>query len=206
MTGKIRTLRVDKGFGFIKDEAGKEYSFTRAPFPGSGSMIFERATVWSSRSARGRRALAPKTCGAHLRKRTESRRRPGVPSSAAAATLLGTATSCPLGRSPRSRSRTICRVKAVRSPSRARCRRESAVDPRGGDTGVMTCYPVGGGHEFLKTASRAIARLRFSSAPPTAPPSLPPPASGLHRRQPHQEPQQNRSAAVDRSPRLQCQG
>ena len=24
MTGKIRTLRVDKGFGFIKDEAGKE--------------------------------------------------------------------------------------------------------------------------------------------------------------------------------------
>jgi cold shock CspA family protein len=27
MTGKIRTLRVDKGFGFIKDEAGKEYFF-----------------------------------------------------------------------------------------------------------------------------------------------------------------------------------
>ena len=78
MTGKIRTLRVDKGFGFIKDEAGKEYSFTRAPFPGSGSTIFERATVWSSRWARGQRALAPKTCAARLRKRTESRRRPCV--------------------------------------------------------------------------------------------------------------------------------
>ena len=25
MTGTIRTLRADKGFGFIKDEAGKEF-------------------------------------------------------------------------------------------------------------------------------------------------------------------------------------
>ena len=30
MTGTIRTLRVDKGFGFIKDEAGKEYFFHRS--------------------------------------------------------------------------------------------------------------------------------------------------------------------------------
>jgi CspA family cold shock protein len=27
LTGKIRTLRVDKGFGFIKDTSGKEYFF-----------------------------------------------------------------------------------------------------------------------------------------------------------------------------------
>jgi len=27
MTGTIRTLRVDKGFGFIKDDAAKEYFF-----------------------------------------------------------------------------------------------------------------------------------------------------------------------------------
>jgi CspA family cold shock protein len=27
VTGKIRTLRVDKGFGFIKDDSGKEYFF-----------------------------------------------------------------------------------------------------------------------------------------------------------------------------------
>ena len=27
MTGTIRTLRVDKGFGFIKDDGGKDYFF-----------------------------------------------------------------------------------------------------------------------------------------------------------------------------------
>ena len=27
MTGTIPTLRVDKGFGFIKDDAGKDYFF-----------------------------------------------------------------------------------------------------------------------------------------------------------------------------------
>ena len=36
MTGTIRTLRVDKGFGFIKDEAGKEDSFIRARCTGEG--------------------------------------------------------------------------------------------------------------------------------------------------------------------------
>jgi cold shock CspA family protein len=32
MTGTIRTLRVDKGFGFIKDDAGKEYFFQSAVY------------------------------------------------------------------------------------------------------------------------------------------------------------------------------
>ena len=27
MTGTIRTLRLDKGFGFIRDEAGQDYFF-----------------------------------------------------------------------------------------------------------------------------------------------------------------------------------
>jgi CspA family cold shock protein len=34
MTGKIRTLRVDKGFGFIKDAAGKEYFFHQSAVQG----------------------------------------------------------------------------------------------------------------------------------------------------------------------------
>ena len=36
MTGQIRTLRVDKGFGFIKDETGKEYFFHRSAVYGEG--------------------------------------------------------------------------------------------------------------------------------------------------------------------------
>ena len=36
MTGTIRTLRVDKGFGFIKDDAGKEYFFHQSAIYGEG--------------------------------------------------------------------------------------------------------------------------------------------------------------------------
>ena len=36
MTGTIRTLRVDKGFGFIKDDAGKEYFFHQSSVYGEG--------------------------------------------------------------------------------------------------------------------------------------------------------------------------
>ena len=36
MTGTIRTLRVDKGFGFIKDQAGKEYFFHQSAVYGEG--------------------------------------------------------------------------------------------------------------------------------------------------------------------------
>lgn len=36
MTGTIRTLRVDKGFGFIKDDAGKEYFFHQSAVYGEG--------------------------------------------------------------------------------------------------------------------------------------------------------------------------
>ena len=36
MTGKIRTVRVDKGFGFVKDETGKEYFFHRSDVYGEG--------------------------------------------------------------------------------------------------------------------------------------------------------------------------
>jgi CspA family cold shock protein len=36
MTGTIRTLRTDKGFGFIKDQAGKEYFFHQSAIYGEG--------------------------------------------------------------------------------------------------------------------------------------------------------------------------
>ena len=36
MTGTIRTLRVDKGFGFIRDDAGKEYFFHQSAVQGEG--------------------------------------------------------------------------------------------------------------------------------------------------------------------------
>jgi cold shock protein len=36
MTGKIRTLRVDKGFGFIRDDGGKEYFFHQSAVYGEG--------------------------------------------------------------------------------------------------------------------------------------------------------------------------
>ena len=36
MNGSIRTLRVDKGFGFIQDEAGKDYFFHQSAIFGEG--------------------------------------------------------------------------------------------------------------------------------------------------------------------------
>ena len=36
MTGTIRTIRADKGFGFIKDQGGKEYFFHRSAVQGEG--------------------------------------------------------------------------------------------------------------------------------------------------------------------------
>jgi cold shock protein len=36
MTGKIRTLRSDKGFGFIKDDSGQDYFFHQSAIYGEG--------------------------------------------------------------------------------------------------------------------------------------------------------------------------
>jgi len=36
MIGTIRTLRVDKGFGFIKSETGQEYFFHQSAIYGEG--------------------------------------------------------------------------------------------------------------------------------------------------------------------------
>ena len=36
MTGKIKTLRADKGFGFIRDDGGQEYFFHQSAIYGEG--------------------------------------------------------------------------------------------------------------------------------------------------------------------------
>ncbi len=36
MTGKIRTLRVDKGFGFIQGDGGNDYFFHKSTVYGEG--------------------------------------------------------------------------------------------------------------------------------------------------------------------------
>lgn len=46
MTGSIKTLRAEKGFGFIKDTGGKEYFFHQSAIYGEGiDMLREGDTV-----------------------------------------------------------------------------------------------------------------------------------------------------------------
>ena len=46
MTGKIKTLRADRGFGFIKDDGGKEYFFHQSAIYGEGiEMLREGDSV-----------------------------------------------------------------------------------------------------------------------------------------------------------------
>jgi cold shock protein len=46
MTGTIKTLRVEKGFGFIRGEGGKEYFFHQSAIYGEGiDMLREGDSV-----------------------------------------------------------------------------------------------------------------------------------------------------------------
>jgi cold shock CspA family protein len=71
MTGTIRTLRVDKGFGFIKDTTGKEYFFHQSTVRDLGTCA--RVTVSNSTLARGRKGLGPKTFGARQHRTCDAR-------------------------------------------------------------------------------------------------------------------------------------
>ena len=53
MTGKIRTLRVDKGFGFIKDEGGNEYFFHQSAVYGEGLQDLREGDTVEFEAAQG---------------------------------------------------------------------------------------------------------------------------------------------------------
>ena len=64
MTGKIRTLRVDKGFGFIKDDTGKEYFFHHSAVYGEGLENLREGDSVEFDIGEGPRGLELRTSGA----------------------------------------------------------------------------------------------------------------------------------------------
>ena len=63
MTGTIARLQLEKGFGFIKDNAGQDYFFHRSAVVGEGMENLREVTRSSSPLARGRKVRALKACG-----------------------------------------------------------------------------------------------------------------------------------------------
>jgi len=54
MTGKIKTLRAEKGFGFIKGDGGREYFFHQSAIYGEGiDMLREGDSVEFDQGADG---------------------------------------------------------------------------------------------------------------------------------------------------------
>ncbi len=64
MNGTIRTIRIDKGFGFIKDDGGKDYFFHQSAIFGEGLDNLREGDSVNSMSGRGRRVLGPRTSAA----------------------------------------------------------------------------------------------------------------------------------------------
>ena len=64
MTGTIRTLRSDKGFGFIKDGSGKEYFFHQTAVQGERLEDLRDSVEFDV--GKGQRVPGPRTCGARL--------------------------------------------------------------------------------------------------------------------------------------------
>ena len=76
MTGSIQTLRVDKGFGFIKDEAGKEYFFHRSAVNGEGLENLKEGDGVEFDLGEGPRGRGPRTSGAQRPSGTDGTRTP----------------------------------------------------------------------------------------------------------------------------------
>jgi cold shock CspA family protein len=64
LTGTIRTLRVDKGFGFIKDDTGKEYFFIGVRCMARDSTICVRGDSVEFHVGQGTKVPGPRMCGA----------------------------------------------------------------------------------------------------------------------------------------------
>ena len=62
--GNHSNITVDKGFGFIKDDTGKEYFFTEARCMARDSTICVKATASSSTLGKVRRVLGLRMCDA----------------------------------------------------------------------------------------------------------------------------------------------
>ena len=73
MTGTIRTLRVDKGFGFIKGETGQEYFFHQSAIYGEGIADLREVMESSSKLPTVRRVRGRRTSSAPRRKRNGAR-------------------------------------------------------------------------------------------------------------------------------------
>ena len=78
MTGKIRTLRVDKGFGFIKDENGNEYFFHQSAIYGEGINDLREGDSVEFEIRQDRRGRGPRTFDVR-RHSALCRRHSGVP-------------------------------------------------------------------------------------------------------------------------------
>jgi len=71
MIGTIRTLRVDKGFGFIKGETGQEYFFHQSAIYGEGIADLREGDGVEFDLPTARRVRGRRTSSAPQRKRAE---------------------------------------------------------------------------------------------------------------------------------------
>ena len=72
MTGKIARLNTEKGFGFIKDDAGKDYFFHQSAIYGEGMDMLRVGDSVEFTVGQGEKARAPRMFGGHRRKKRKA--------------------------------------------------------------------------------------------------------------------------------------